>query len=352
MCLGYMVVATAFGSWIFLSHGEQAGYEFFAGYIIEQSLSVDNMFVFLLIFSHFKIEQQHQHRVLFYGVLGALVLRGLFIYTGVTLVYMSQWVMTLFGVFLVVTSIKMLWSIEQEPDVENNRILLFAKKRLRVAENVRGGQFFIIKRQSLYVTPLFLVLILVETSDILFALDSIPAIFAVTQDPVIIYTSNVFAILGLRALYFALAGAINKFHLLKYGVSLTLLVIGGKMTYGSIMGHEIMTTQQALAVTAFLILGSMLISPFARARKGEPKETAATGWLLGSPAKERKPELTASSAPKSQSNKHRANKPKSGKTYKQRPAVINSAVQTTSEKSADAGAESRNKDVKAAGQRR
>lgn len=319
MCLGYMAMATAFGAWIFWSHGEVAGYEFFAGYIIEQSLSVDNMFVFLLIFSHFKVEQHHQHRVLFYGVLGALLMRGLFIYTGVTLVHMSQWVMAAFGVFLVLTSIKMLWSIEQEPDLQRNRILLFARKHLRVAENERGGRFFIRKGKTLYATPLFLVLILVETSDIIFAFDSIPAIFAVTQDPVIIYTSNVFAILGLRALYFALAGAINKFHLLKYGVSFTLLIIGGKMTYGSVAGHELMTTQQALAATAFLIFGSMLISPFVKARAG------ATGWVLGSPPKE----PAISSATQSQSSKSRTKQKKPNKNLVPGPAFLNSAADET-----------------------
>jgi tellurite resistance protein TerC len=229
MCFGYMAVAAAFGAGVIRFMGAQAGYEF---YIIEQSLSVDNMFVFLLIFTHFNIQPKHQHRVLFYGVLGALAMRGLFIYTGVTLVSMSHWVLAVFGVFLLLTSIKMLISIEQEPDIERNRILLFARKRLRMADDSPKGKFFVRKGRFLYATPIFLVLILVETTDIIFAFDSIPAIFAVTQDPFIIYTSNVFAILGLRALYFALAGAMNNFHYLKYGVSLTLMMIGIKMTYG------------------------------------------------------------------------------------------------------------------------
>jgi tellurite resistance protein TerC len=289
-CLGYTTLACAFGAGIFYYQGSQAGYEFFAGYIIEQSLSVDNMFVFLLIFSHFKIQPQHQHRVLFYGVLGALVMRGVFIYTGVTLVYMSPWVMALFGLFLLFTSVKMLVAIESEPDIERNRILMFARKRFRVMDAGREGKFFIWKGRSLYVTPLFLVLVLVETTDIVFAFDSIPAIFAVTQDPVIIYTSNVFAILGLRALYFALAGAMDKFHYLKYGVSLTLLVIGGKMTYGSVAGEEIMSTQAALAVTAVLIFGSMGYSLVMARLWPEAAAAAAkapaTGWLVGSPAKQ------------------------------------------------------------------
>lgn len=289
-CLGYMAMAGVFGAGIFHFYGSRAGYEFFTGYIIEQSLSVDNMFVFLLIFAHFQIPQQHQHRVLFYGVLGALIMRGLFIYTGVTLVAMSHWVLALFGAFLVITSIKMLMAIESEPDIEHNRILMFARRRLRVSEHERNGRFWVRKGKYLYATPLLLVLILVEATDIVFALDSIPAIFAVTQDPVIIYTSNVFAILGLRALYFTLAGVMEKFHYLKYGVSLTLMMIGGKMVYASVAGEEILSTQAALGVTAMLIFGSMAFSLLmARLRPAEAEAMAKappTGWVLGSPPKE------------------------------------------------------------------
>lgn len=285
MCFGYMTLAAIFGAGVFYFAGQQAGYEFFAGYIIEQSLSVDNMFVFLLIFTHFQIAPQHQHRVLFYGVLGALVMRGLFIYVGVTLVHMSHWVMAGFGVLLLYTAFKMLIAIEQEPDIEQNRILKFARRRLPMVETNDGGRFFIRKNGKLHTTPLFLVLILVETTDILFAFDSIPAIFAVTQDPFIIYTSNVFAILGLRALYFALAGAMDKFHYLKYGVSLTLMAIGVKMTYGSVMGAQLMSTEVALGLTAFLILGSIGFS-LAVPVPAEEAPAKPTGWVIGSPSKE------------------------------------------------------------------
>lgn len=203
--------------------------EFFTGYLIEKSLSVDNVFVFLLIFSSFHVAAEYQRRVLIYGVLGAIVMRAIMILAGAWLVREFSWVLYVFGVFLVITGMRMLVMAEKKPDLELNPVLKFARRHLRISDGYHGAAFIVMKDGMRYFTPLFLVLILIEVSDLVFAVDSIPAIFAITTDPFIVFTSNIFAIMGLRALYFLLADVADRFHLLKYGLAMVLTFIGGKM---------------------------------------------------------------------------------------------------------------------------
>jgi tellurite resistance protein TerC len=235
--LAWLVLALIFNGllWWYLNRnfGEdvanQKSIEFLTGYVIEKSLSVDNVFVFLTIFSAFNVAPEHQRRVLLYGVLGAIVLRALMILAGAWVVREFDWVLYLFGLFLVITGIKMFIMADSEPDIKNNIILKFAKRHLRITDEFRGEKFTVIENGVRFFTPLFLVLLMVELSDVIFAVDSIPAIFAITTDPFIVFTSNIFAIMGLRALYFLLADMADRFHLLKYGLAILLLFIGVKM---------------------------------------------------------------------------------------------------------------------------
>jgi tellurite resistance protein TerC len=209
----------------------QKGVEFLTGYLIEKSLSIDNIFVFVLIFTFFKVPALYQHRVLFWGVFGAIVMRAIFIGLGATLVKEFQWILYIFGAFLVFTGYKLLFGKEDENegDLSNNKILLFLRKRMRITEEYHGQNFFVIKEGLRYATPLFLVLVLVEITDLIFAVDSIPAIFAVTQDTFIVFTSNILAILGLRSMYFLLADIIHRFVYLKTGLAIVLAFIGVKL---------------------------------------------------------------------------------------------------------------------------
>lgn len=287
LSLGYIVLALIFAAGMFQFMGETAGYQFLTGYLIEKSLSVDNIFVFVLIFSHFAVPPQYQYRVLFWGILGALVMRATLILVGAAVIEAFHWVIYLFGAFLIVTGIKMLVTVGQEPDMENNRVVSFMRRHFRVTPDFVGSRFFVRENGVRYITPLFIVLILIELTDVVFALDSIPAIFAITTDPFIVYTSNVFAILGLRALYFALAGIIHRFHYLKYGLSLVLVVVGLKMVLNAWFGTKVIPTEVALLITAVLIGGSILISMWKT--RGMPAEEAAKlaeqWWVPGSPAK-------------------------------------------------------------------
>ena len=231
--------------------------EFFTGYLIEKSLSVDNVFVFLLIFTAFHVAPEFQRRILIYGVLGAIVLRAVMILAGAWVVREYSWVLYLFGAFLVVTGIRMLVMAEKTPDLEQNPVLKFARKHLRVSEGHHGEKFSVMKDGVRYVTPLFLVLILIEVTDLVFAVDSIPAIFAITTDPFIVFTSNIFAIMGLRALYFLLADVAERFHLLKYGLAMVLTFIGSKML---IMPWYHVPVGASLAIVAVLIGASVVAS--------------------------------------------------------------------------------------------
>ncbi|MEO8838012.1 MAG: TerC family protein [Herbaspirillum sp.] len=203
--------------------------EFLAGYLIEQSLSVDNMFVFVMIFGYLAVPPEFQRRVLLYGVLGAIVMRIGMILGGVWLVTQFSWLLYVFGAFLVITGIKMIIFAEHEPDLGTNPLLRWLRSHLRITPGFHGESFFVRQNGILWATPMFLVLVLIEASDVIFAVDSIPAIFAVTTDPFIIFSSNIFAIMGLRALYFLLADMANRFHLLKFGLAIVLVFIGGKM---------------------------------------------------------------------------------------------------------------------------
>jgi tellurite resistance protein TerC len=236
---------------------DQKALEFLSGYLIEKALSVDNVFVFLLIFGAFQVPPQYQRRVLIYGVLGAIAMRAVMILAGAWVVQEFSWVLYLFGAFLLYTGIRMLMMSEQEPDVTQNPVLKFAKRHLRVAGDEHGERFFLKRDGLLYVTPLFLVLMLIEVTDLVFAVDSIPAIFAITTDPFIVFTSNLFAILGLRALYFLLADIADRFHLLKYGLAMVLAFIGAKML---IMPWYHVPVQASLVVVALLIGASVVAS--------------------------------------------------------------------------------------------
>ena len=237
----------------------QKALEFFSGYLIEKALSVDNVFVFLLIFAAFQVPQAYKRRVLIYGVLGAIVMRAVMIGAGAWVVSEFSWVLYLFGAFLLFTGIRMLVAVDSKPDLQNNPVLRFARKHLRVAEGEHGNRFFVTERGLRCVTPLFLVLVLIEATDLVFAVDSIPAIFAVTTDPFIVFTSNMFAILGLRALYFLLVDVADRFHLLKYGLAMVLAFIGTKML---ILPWYHVPVQASLAVVAVLIAGSCIASVF------------------------------------------------------------------------------------------
>ncbi len=223
------------GLWWYLKDGygaevaEAKALEFLTGYLIEKALAVDNIFVFLMIFGYFAVPPEYQRRVLIYGVLGAIVMRAVMILAGAWLVREFHWILYLFGVFLVVTGIKMLMFAEAAPDLNKNPLLGWIKRRLRLTPDYRGEKFWVMENGVRVFTPLFLVLVMIELSDLIFAVDSIPAIFAITTDPFIVFTSNIFAILGLRAMYFMLAGMAERFHLLKYGLAIVLLFVGTKM---------------------------------------------------------------------------------------------------------------------------
>ena len=226
----WVSLALAFNVGLYVVAGPQAGLEFLTGYLIEYSLSVDNIFVFVLIFSAFKVPAKYQHRVLFWGILGALIMRGAMIALGVVLISRFHWIIYGFGAFLVFAGIRMFFSDEEDTvDLENNLVLRFVRRLFPVTDGYREQNFVVREAGRRMVTPLFLVLILIEVTDVIFAVDSIPAIFAITQDPFIVYTSNIFAILGLRSLYFLLAGIIDRFVYLRYGLAVVLTFVGVKM---------------------------------------------------------------------------------------------------------------------------
>ena len=234
-----------------------AAVEFFTGYLIEKSLSVDNIFVFLLLFRYFGVEAKFQHEVLFWGILGALTMRAIFIAAGVTLVQKFDWVIYVFGLILILSGVKMALEKGKEVHPERNPVLKLFRRFMPVTKEYVGGKFFVKQAGRTHATPLFVVLLTVETTDLIFAVDSIPAVLAITQDPFIVYTSNVFAILGLRALYFALAGVMDLFHHLHYGLSAILVFVGIKMLLSAV--YHIPVTI-ALAVVAGILVISVLSS--------------------------------------------------------------------------------------------
>ena len=253
----YFALAMIFGAGVFWYFGQAKGLEFLTGYVIEWSLSLDNIFVIALIFSAFAVPPQYQHRVLFWGILGALVMRLVMILAGSALILEFRWIVYVFGGFLVITGVKMLFVKDGPMDVNDNWVVKYVRRHVPVTENFEGEKFWVRRKGVLFVTPLFLALVMVEVTDLVFAVDSIPAIFAITTDPFIVYTSNVFAILGLRSLYFALAGVIRRFKYLKVGLAFVLVLVGTKMTLVDIWK---MPTALTLGLTVALIGGSILYS--------------------------------------------------------------------------------------------
>jgi tellurite resistance protein TerC len=251
-------LALAFAVIVYLWHGRAATLEFITGYVIELSLSVDNLFVFLLIFRFFKVPSEQQHKVLFWGILGALVMRGLFILVGVNLMRRFEWIAYFFGALLIYSGIKLFTQGEMEIHPEKNPVLRIFRRIMPVTDDYEGGKFFV-KRARRYATPLLIVLLVVETTDLIFAVDSIPAILAITLDAFIVYTSNVFAIMGLRSMYFALAGMMQLFHYLHYGLSIVLILVGAKMIAGHFYKVPTAITLGIVAgVLAISVLASML----------------------------------------------------------------------------------------------
>ena len=256
LSLVWIGLAAAFAVFIYFWRGRTPTLEFVTGYVIELSLSVDNLFVFLLIFRYFHVPTANQHKVLYWGILGALVMRAIFILAGVSLMRRFDWIAYVFGAFLVIAGIRLFRAEEMEVHPEGNPLVRAFRRFVPVTKEFEGSKFFV-RRVGLYATPLFIVLLVVETTDLLFAVDSIPAVLAITVDAFIVYTSNVFAILGLRSLYFALAGLMEIFHFLHYGLAVILVFIGAKM----LLAHYYpIKTEHALAVVAGILLISVLLS--------------------------------------------------------------------------------------------
>lgn len=253
----WILLALAFNAGIYIWRGQEVALQFLTGYLLEKSLSVDNIFVFIMIFSYFRVPALYQHQVLFWGILGALIMRAIFIATGVTLIQRFHWIIYIFGAFLILTGIKMVTQKDKEIHPEKNPLLKLFRRFMPVTERYEGSSFFVRKDRRWFATPLFVVLLVVETTDVIFAVDSIPAILAITVDPFIVYTSNVFAILGLRALYFALAGIMQLFHYLGYGLAAILVFVGVKMVMADFFKLPITV---ALAVVAGILLISVVAS--------------------------------------------------------------------------------------------
>jgi TerC family integral membrane protein len=261
-CALWMALALLFNLGIYFWHGAEPALEFLTGYLLEYSLSVDNIFVFLMIFSYFRVPYLHQHKVLFWGILGALIMRALFILTGITLIQKFHWIIYIMGGFLVLTGIKMALQKGEDINPEHNPVLRLFRRLMPVTDDYEGDRFFVRRSGRLFATPLFIIVLVVETTDVIFAVDSIPAILAITLDPFIVYTSNVFAILGLRALFFALAGIIRLFHYLPYGLSLILVFVGIKMLLVDIYKIPIsMALGTVAAVLVISVIASILFPP-------------------------------------------------------------------------------------------
>lgn len=255
----YVSLGLAFGGFIWWQLGPESGMNYLTGFVVEKTLALDNVFVIALIFSFFAVPRIYQHRVLFWGILGVIVLRAIMIGVGATLVSQFSWVLYVFAAFLIITGVKMLWIGDKEPELAGNPIISFLRQRLNVTEGHHGQAFFVEKQDPLtgrlrwFVTPLFLALVMVELADIVFAVDSVPAIFTITTDPFIVYTSNIFAILGLRALYFALAAMIHRFKYLKPALAIVLVFIGSKIFVADLLGLEKFPAALSLGITFAII---------------------------------------------------------------------------------------------------
>ena len=262
----YVSLGLAFGGFVWWQLGAESGMNYLTGFVVEKTLALDNVFVIALIFSFFAVPRIYQHRVLFWGILGVIVLRAIMIGVGATLVSQFSWVLYIFAAFLIITGFKMLWIGDKEPELAGNPVISFLRRRLNVTEEHHGQAFFVKQqnpvtgRLTWFVTPLFLALIMVELADIVFAVDSVPAIFTITTDPFIVYTSNIFAILGLRALYFALAAMIHRFKYLKPALAIVLVFIGSKIFVADLLGLEKFPAALSLGITFAIIAAGVVWS--------------------------------------------------------------------------------------------
>ena len=261
----WITLALLFDLFLFLEFGKIKALEFITGYVIEYSLSVDNIFVFILIFSFFAVKKQYQHKILFWGILGALIMRGIFIFAGVALINRFEWIVVIFGGFLLFSGIKMLFQKENVVDPDRNPVIKFFRRILPVTKSLHGDRLLIKENSKLFATPLFLVLVIIESSDLIFAVDSIPAILAISKSTFIVYTSNIFAILGLRSLYFAISGMMSYFRFLKVGLSFVLIFVGLKML--SSFFHFEISIILSLGIVVSILTVSILASVFIKKEK-------------------------------------------------------------------------------------
>lgn len=256
--LAWISLALIFSLLVFFWKGSEKALEFLTGYVVEESLSVDNLFVFLVLFSYFRVPRQYEHKVLFWGILGVLVMRGIFILAGVALIHRFHWLLYFFGILLIGTAVKLAFEKDKEIHPEKNPILKLFRKLMPVTEGYENSKFFVRKEGRLFATPLLVVLLVVESTDVIFAVDSVPAVLGITQDPFIVYTSNIFAILGLRSIYFALAGIMSLFHHLHYGLAFILGFVGAKMLLAEIykipVGYALAVIVVVLALSIFASL--------------------------------------------------------------------------------------------------
>lgn len=279
MSAGYITIALLFGAWVWWEMGPESGMNYLTGFFVEKTLVLDNIFVISLIFSYFAIPQIYQHRVLFWGILGVIVLRGIMIGFGAALVSQFSWILYLFGAFLILTGIKMLFSGEEHKDMGESKLIKFMRRHMKVTNELHGDKFFVSQfdpktgKIARFATPLFLALLMVEFVDIIFAVDSVPAIFAITTDPYIVYTSNIFAILGLRALYFALAAMIHRFAYLKYALSAVLIFIGGKIFWNQLVGK--LDPSISLTITVSILASGIIFSLIRTGKQNAAEDSRA-----------------------------------------------------------------------------
>ncbi|NUB45200.1 TerC family protein [Fertoebacter nigrum] len=275
----YITLGVSFGGFVWYQMGAQSAAEYLTAFVVEKTLALDNVFVIALIFSYFAIPRVYQHRVLFWGILGVIVLRGIMIGVGATLVAQYGWILYIFAAFLIFTGLKMLVTDDKEMDLNANPVLRFMRKRFRVTDTLHGNAFFVKQPDAKgnlvrWMTPLFLALCLIEIADLVFAVDSVPAVFAITTDPYIVYTSNIFAILGLRALYFALAAVLHRFHYLKYALAILLVFIGSKVFVADLLGWQKFPPSWSLGIT-FAILATGIVYSLWKSRNDAPVQLVA-----------------------------------------------------------------------------
>ncbi|MDB6182289.1 TerC family protein [Paracoccus fistulariae] len=279
----YIALGLGFAGFVYWQMGGEATAQYLTAFVVEKTLAMDNIFVMALIFSFFAIPRRYQHRVLFWGILGVIVLRGIMIALGATIVTQYHWVLYIFALFLIFTGIKMLFASEENHDLADNRVLKFLRRRFRVTDELHGNAFIVKQpdpktgKIARYATPLLLALVLIEIADIVFAVDSVPAVFTITTDPYIVYTSNIFAILGLRALYFALSAILHRFAYLKYALSLLLVFIGSKIFIADAMGWEKFPPAWSLGITFAILAAGVLFSLWKTSGSDQPAQSGKNG---------------------------------------------------------------------------